>query len=473
MCRISILMVSPRRLDIDRLLTMGYNKNIFIVEEVTSASSESNLDKIIVKGLTVFAYQGGNRLLGEVHISGAKNSVLPIIVATLLAEGRCVLDDVPRLADVQIIKDVLESLGADITFTDNTMEVDGAPVNKVQAPIEYIKKMRASVLIMGPLLARFGRAVLSLPGGCAIGARPIDLHLKGLEVLGASIQIRDDEVVAEVPGGRLKGDRIFLRVPSVGATENLMMAASLAEGVTVIENAAEEPEIVDLANFLNAMGADVRGAGTGVIRITGVEHLHGANHTIIPDRIEAGSYLLAGAITGSTVRVTNCIADHLRPVLDKIVESGATVEVDEVANTVTVHGAEKIRPVDVKTLPYPGFPTDMQSQFMAYMTVAEGTCQFTETIFENRFMHVDELRKMGANIQAEGRNAFITGVPKLHGAAVRATDLRAGAALIIAGLAAEGETTVSDLYHLDRGYEDLIGKFQSLGADIRRIDDGE
>ncbi len=465
MCRISILMVSPRRLDIDRLLTMGYNKNIFIVEEVTSASSESNLDKIIVTG--------GRKLSGEVRISGAKNSVLPIIVATLLAEGRCVLDDVPRLADVQIIKDVLESLGADITFTDNTMEVDGAPVNKVQAPIEYIKKMRASVLIMGPLLARFGRAVLSLPGGCAIGARPIDLHLKGLEVLGASIQIRDDEVVAEVPGGRLKGDRIFLRVPSVGATENLMMAASLAEGVTVIENAAEEPEIVDLANFLNAMGADVRGAGTGVIRITGVEHLHGANHTIIPDRIEAGSYLLAGAITGSTVRVTNCIADHLRPVLDKIVESGATVEVDEVANTVTVHGAEKIRPVDVKTLPYPGFPTDMQSQFMAYMTVAEGTCQFTETIFENRFMHVDELRKMGANIQAEGRNAFITGVPKLHGAAVRATDLRAGAALIIAGLAAEGETTVSDLYHLDRGYEDLIGKFQSLGADIRRIDDGE
>ena len=465
MCRISILMVSPRRLDIDRLLTMGYNKNIFIVEEVTSASSESNLDKIIVTG--------GRKLSGEVRISGAKNSVLPIIVATLLAEGRCVLDDVPRLADVQIIKDVLESLGADITFTDNTMEVDGAPVNKVQAPIEYIKKMRASVLIMGPLLARFGRAVLSLPGGCAIGARPMDLHLKGLAVLGASIQIRDDEVVAEVPGGRLKGDRIFLRVPSVGATENLMMAASLAEGVTVIENAAEEPEIVDLANFLNAMGADVRGAGTGVIRITGVEHLHGANHTIIPDRIEAGSYLLAGAITGSTVRVTNCIADHLRPVLDKIVESGATVEVDEVANTVTVHGAEKIRPVDVKTLPYPGFPTDMQSQFMAYMTVAEGTCQFTETIFENRFMHVDELRKMGANIQAEGRNAFITGVPKLHGAAVRATDLRAGAALIIAGLAAEGETTVSDLYHLDRGYEDLIGKFQSLGADIRRIDDGE
>ncbi len=444
---------------------MGYNKDNAI-EGGDVGFVRDELDKIIVTG--------GRKLSGEVRISGAKNAVLPIIVATLLSQGRCVLDDVPRLADVEIIKDVLLSLGADITFEGNRMEVDGAPVDKVQAPVEYIKKMRASVLIMGPLLARFGRAVLSLPGGCAIGARPIDLHLKGLEILGASIQIRDDEVVAEVPGGgRLKGDRIFLRVPSVGATENLMMAASLAEGTTTIENAAEEPEIVDLANFLNAMGAKVRGAGTGVIRIEGVEALHGANHTIIPDRIEAGSYLLAGAITGSTVRVTNCIADHLRPVLDKIVESGAAIEVDEVNNTVTVHGADKILPVDIKTLPYPGFPTDMQSQFMAYLTLAEGTSQVTETIFENRFMHVDELRKLGANIQTEGRTAFISGVEKLHGASVRATDLRAAAALIIAGLAAEGETAVSDLYHLDRGYEDLIGKFESLGADIRRIDDGE
>lgn len=443
---------------------MRYNKGNAI-EGGDVGAGRRELDKIIVTG--------GRKLSGEVRISGAKNAVLPIIVATLLSEGRCVLQDVPRLADVQIIKDVLLSLGADITFEENKMEIDGAPVDKVQAPVEYIKKMRASVLIMGPLLARFGRAVLSLPGGCAIGARPIDLHLKGLETLGAAIQIRDDEVVAEVPGGRLKGDRIFLRVPSVGATENLMMAASLAEGTTIIENAAEEPEIVDLANFLNAMGADVRGAGTNVIRINGVEHLHGAEHTIIPDRIEAGSYLLAGAITGSTVRVTNCIADHLRPVLDKIVESGAAIEVDEVANAVTVRGADKILPVDIKTLPYPGFPTDMQSQFMAYLTLAEGTSQVTETIFENRFMHVEELRKLGANIQTEGRNAFITGVEKLHGASVRATDLRAGAALIIAGLAAEGETTIGDLYHLDRGYEDLIGKFQSLGADIRRFDDGK
>lgn len=444
---------------------MRYNKGNAI-EGGDVGAGRREVDKIIVTG--------GRRLSGEVRISGAKNAVLPIIVATLLSEGRCVLEDVPRLADVQIIKDVLLSLGAEITFQDNTMEINGAPVDKVQAPVEYIKKMRASVLIMGPLLARFGRAVLSLPGGCAIGARPIDLHLKGLETLGAAIQIRDDEVVAEVPGGgRLKGERIFLRVPSVGATENLMMAASLAEGTTVIENAAEEPEIVDLAIFLNAMGADVRGAGTNVIRINGVERLHGAEHTIIPDRIEAGSYLLAGAITGSTVRVTNCIADHLRPVLDKIVESGSVIEVDEVANAVTVHGTDKILPVDIKTLPYPGFPTDMQSQFMAYLTLAEGTSQVTETIFENRFMHVEELRKLGANIQTEGRNAFVNGVAKLHGASVRATDLRAGAALIIAGLAAEGETTIGDLYHLDRGYEDLIGKFQSLGADIRRFDDGQ
>lgn len=444
---------------------MRYNKGNAI-EGGDVGAGRREVDKIIVTG--------GRRLSGEVRISGAKNAVLPIIVATLLSEGCCVLEDVPRLADVQIIKDVLLSLGAEITFQDNTMEINGAPVDKVQAPVEYIKKMRASVLIMGPLLARFGRAVLSLPGGCAIGARPIDLHLKGLETLGAAIQIRDDEVVAEVPGGgRLKGERIFLRVPSVGATENLMMAASLAEGTTVIENAAEEPEIVDLANFLNAMGADVRGAGTNVIRINGVERLHGAEHTIIPDRIEAGSYLLAGAITGSTVRVTNCIADHLRPVLDKIVESGSVIEVDEVANAVTVHGTDKILPVDIKTLPYPGFPTDMQSQFMAYLTLAEGTSQVTETIFENRFMHVEELRKLGANIQTEGRNAFVNGVAKLHGASVRATDLRAGAALIIAGLAAEGETTIGDLYHLDRGYEDLIGKFQSLGADIRRFDDGQ
>ena len=412
---------------------------------------------------------GGRRLSGEVRISGAKNSVLPIIVATLLSDGECVLEDVPRLADVEIIDDVLASLGAGISQEGNVLVVNGAGVNKTEAPREYIQRMRASVLIMGPLLARFGRAVLSLPGGCAIGARPIDLHLKGLELLGAVIQIRDDEVVAEVPGGRLHGAEIFLRVPSVGATENLVMAASLAEGVSVIENAAREPEIVDLANFLNDMGADVRGAGTGKIRINGVKSLHGANHTIIPDRIEAGSYLLAGAITGSTIRVTNCIADHLRPVLDKIRESGAVIEEDTLANALTLRGADRILPVDIKTEPYPGFPTDMQSQFMAYMCLCQGTSTFVENIFENRYMHVDELRKMGAQIQTESRNAFVMGVPKLYGAQVRATDLRAGAALIIAGLAAEGQTVISDLHHLDRGYENLVEKFSALGADIRRV----
>lgn len=412
---------------------------------------------------------GGRKLGGEVRISGAKNSVLPIIVATLLSDGECVLEDVPRLADVEIINDVLSSLGAAISQEGNVLVVNGALVNKTEAPREYIQRMRASVLIMGPLLARFGRAVLSLPGGCAIGAQPIDLHLKGLEMLGATVQIRDDEVVAEVPGGRLIGADIFLRVPSVGATENLIMAASMAEGTSVIENAAREPEIVDLANFLNAMGADVRGAGTGRIRINGVKALHGAEHTIIPDRIEAGSYLLAGAITGSTIRVNNCIADHLRPVLDKIRESGAILEEDTLANAVIVHGPEKILPVDIKTEPYPGFPTDMQSQFMAYMCLCEGTSQFVENIFENRYMHVDELRKMGAQIQTESRNAFVMGVPRLHGASVRATDLRAGAALIIAGLAAEGVTEIGDLHHIDRGYENLIEKFCGLGADIKRV----
>lgn len=423
-------------------------------------SRDNHLEKIIVKG--------GQKLAGTVSISGAKNAVLPIIVATLLTEDTCTLLDVPRLADVETINDVLRSLGSRIIFEGNTMKVDGSGVDRTEAPYEYIQKMRASVLIMGPLLARFGRVCLSMPGGCAIGARPIDLHLKGLELLGASIHVNDDEVRAEIDG-RLKGTKIYLRVPSVGATQNLMMAASLAEGETYIENAAEEPEIVDLANMLNEMGADVRGAGTSCIRIKGVEKLFGTTHTIIPDRIEAGSYLLAGAITGSRIKITNCIAEHLKPVLDKIVESGSKIITNEADMSVEVIGSGHILPVDIKTMPYPGFPTDMQSQFMAYMCMAEGSSQFTETIFENRYMHVDELRKLGANIQTDGRNAYVTGVRHLYGTEVRATDLRAGAALLIAGLVAKGETTIGDLHHLDRGYEDLIGKFATLGADIRRI----
>lgn len=419
------------------------------------------MEKIVVSGQ--------QKLSGEVAISGAKNAVLPIIVATLLTEDQCTLYDVPHLADVQTISEVLQSLGAGVNYHGHTMVTDGAGVSKTEAPYEYVQKMRASVLIMGPLLARFGKVNLSMPGGCAIGTRPIDLHLKGLELLGATIHINEDGVHAE-SDGRLKGNDIFLRVPSVGATENLMMAASLADGRTRIENAAEEPEIVDLANMLNAMGADIRGAGTSMIRINGVPRLHGAAHTIIPDRIEAGSYLLAGAITKSRIKVTNCIAEHLRPVLDKIIESGAEVIINEEAMTVEVIGGEHILPVDIKTMPYPGFPTDMQSQFMAYMCMAEGASHFTETIFENRFMHVDELRKMGANIQIDGKNAFVNGVPALYGADVKATDLRAGAALLIAALAAQGETTIGQLHHLDRGYEDLIGKFRQLGAKIQRVE---
>lgn len=428
--------------------------------EVCSATPSNNLDRIVVTG--------GYQLSGDVSISGAKNSVLPIIVATLLTSERCLLHDVPHLADVKTIMDVLASLGAAMQLDGHDLTVDCGQIHTTEAPFEYVQKMRASVLIMGPLLARFGKAKLSMPGGCAIGTRPIDLHLKGLEALGATIHITDEEVRAETKG-RLKGATILLRVPSVGATENLMMAASLAEGVTYIENAAEEPEIVDLANLLNSMGADVRGAGTNQIRITGVEALHGTEHTIIPDRIEAGSYLLAGAITQSCIRVHNCIADHLRPVLDKIEETGSTIHVNADENIVEVVGRAPIRPVDIKTMPYPGFPTDMQSQFMAYMTIAQGTSQFTETIFENRYMHVDELRKMGANIQIDGRNAFVTGVTRLNGSAVKATDLRAGAALIIAALAAEGETTITELHHLERGYEDIIGKFRQIGAKIERF----
>lgn len=421
---------------------------------------DARLDKIIVKG--------GQTLSGEVRISGAKNAVLPIIVSTLLTEEPCTLLDVPRLADVETIKEVLQSLGVQASVEGHTMLLDAGGVVRTDAPYEYVQKMRASVLVMGPLLARFGSVRLSLPGGCAIGTRPIDIHLKGLELLGASIHIGSDEIVAESKGP-LQGADIYLRVPSVGATENLMMAASLAKGTTLIENAAEEPEIVDLANMLNEMGADVRGAGTKMIRINGVRRLHGNTHTIIPDRIEAGSYLLAGAITASHIRVSNCIADHLGPVIEKICESGAKIVVDEDAMTVDVYGQKDILPVDITTMPYPGFPTDMQSQFMAYMSLAKGSSLFTENIFENRFMHVDELRKLGANIHVDGRSAFVNGVPRLYGAEVNATDLRAGAALLIAALAADGESHIGELFHIDRGYEDLIGKFKQLGAHIERI----
>ena len=420
------------------------------------------MDKLIVTGKKA--------IHGEVTISGAKNAVLPIIVGALLAEDITVLHDVPKLSDVVTIKEVLEILGAKITFENHTMTIDSRDLNNWDAPYNYVQKMRASVLIMGPLLARLGKAKISMPGGCAIGTRPIDLHLKGLEALGADIQINHGDMNAVVPGGKLKGNRIYLDFPSVGATEHIMMAATTAEGTTVIENAAEEPEIVDLANFLNSMGANVRGAGTNVIKIEGVEQLHGTTYTIIPDRIEAGSYMIAAAITGGDLLVKNVIIDHIKPLIAKMIECG--VEIIEEGNNLRVRSNGCLKAVDIKTMPYPGFPTDMQAQFMALMTVAEGTSVFTETVFENRFMHADELRRMGANIKIDGRNAIVEGVSRLTGCKVKATDLRAGAALIVAALAAEGQTEITELQYIDRGYEDLIEKFQTIGADIVRISDG-
>lgn len=412
--------------------------------------------------------KGGKALKGEVVISGAKNAVLPIIVGALLAEDICTINDVPDLADVATISEVLEGLGVKVSRNGSTMLVDSRHIDNITAPYEYIQKMRASVLIMGPLLARKGQAKISMPGGCGIGTRPIDLHLKGLEALGARISLEHGDIDAKVDG-RLKGARIYLDFPSVGATENIMMAAVLAEGVTILENAAEEPEIVDLANFLNSMGAKVRGAGTSVIKIEGVDSLSKAIHTVIPDRIEAGTYLIAAAITGGDVLLKNIIIDHIKPVIAKLGECG--IDVIEEDNNLRVISNGQFKAVDIKTLPYPGFPTDMQAQFMALMAVANGISVFNETVFENRFMQADELRRMGANIKVDGRNAIIEGVEKLTGCQVKASDLRAGAALVIAGLVAEGETEITGLQHLDRGYENLVEKFTAIGADIRRVTD--
>jgi len=415
------------------------------------------LDKIIVTG--------GAKLEGKITISGAKNAVLPIIVASLLSSGKCKIQDVPRLADVDTISEVLEILGAKVSFEGNTLDIDSSNVNNFEAPYEYVRKMRASVLVMGPLLARLGKVKISMPGGCAIGTRPIDLHLKGLEALGAVISMDHGNIEARAE--KLKGTKIYLDFPSVGATENIMMAATLAEGTTVIENAAEEPEIVDLANFLNSMGAIVKGAGTNVIRIEGVKALGESTHTVIPDRIEAGSYLVAGAMTGGNLLLENVIVDHLKPVIAKLQECGT--EVYEENNCLRVIGKETIKAVDIKTLPYPGFPTDMQAQFLALMTKSTGTSLITETVFENRFMHADELKRMGADIKVEGRSAVVEGTKKLYGCPVKATDLRAGAALIIAALVAEGDTEISGVHHIDRGYENIVEKLRSVGAKIERL----
>ena len=420
------------------------------------------LEKLVIKG--------GNQLNGRVRVSSAKNAVLPIIAATLLASTPSKLLEIPNLEDVGTISQVIESLGVKITRNEADDEIifDASMLTATEAPYELVRKMRASFLVMGPLLARKGEAKISMPGGCAIGARPIDLHLKAFEALGAKIEITEDYVYAHAPEG-LQGTQIYLDFPSVGATENVIMAASMAKGKTVIENAAEEPEIVDLATFLNAMGANIRGAGTNVIRIEGVESLHGAIHTVIPDRIEAGTYLIAAAMAGGDVFVENALPEHLKPVVAKLKEAGVTVEED--IDGIRVISDGQLKATSIKTLPYPGFPTDMQAQFMAMTTIAKGTSTVMETVFENRFMHVKELQKMGASIEVDDRKAVVTGVEALVGAEVEATDLRCGAALVCAGLAATGVTKVGQLTHIDRGYDNLVAKLKGIGANIVRVDE--
>ncbi|VAX20439.1 UDP-N-acetylglucosamine 1-carboxyvinyltransferase [hydrothermal vent metagenome] len=410
--------------------------------------------------------EGGARLRGEVKVSGAKNAALPIFTATLLAEGEYELSNIPDLQDIRTIALLIEKLGARVTRTgESTYTINSENVNNHEAPYDLVRTMRASCLVMGPLTARLGRARVSLPGGCAIGERPIDQHLKGLRALGADIKIDHGYVDVKVDG-RFKSAPIFMDIITVTGTMNLMMAATLADGLTVIKNAAKEPEVVALAGFLNDMGAKIDGAGSDTLSIEGVGKLHSANARIIPDRIEAGTYMVASAITGGDVTITGVDPQFVRSLSDKLSQSGCAISESETGLRVKSSGS--IRPVDVTTAEYPGFPTDMQAQIMALMTLADGASIITESIFENRFMHVGELRRMGADINISGATATIRGVPNLSGAPLMATDLRASASLILAGLAAKGETTVSRIYHLDRGYEHIEAKLKRIGASIRR-----
>ncbi|KSU60482.1 UDP-N-acetylglucosamine 1-carboxyvinyltransferase [[Bacillus] enclensis] len=421
------------------------------------------MEKIIVRG--------GQRLSGTVQVEGAKNAVLPVLAATLLAsEGKSKITNVPPLSDVYTINQVLRHLNTDVEFHNDEVVVNASRELFVEAPFEYVRKMRASVLVMGSLLGRTGKARVALPGGCAIGSRPIDQHLKGFEAMGAKVKVGNGFIEAEVDG-RLKGAKVYLDFPSVGATENIMMAAALADGTTILENVAKEPEIVDLANFINKMGGNVVGAGTGTIRIEGVERLYGVEHSIIPDRVEAGTFMVAAAITKGDVLVKGAIPEHLSSLVSKMEEMGVTI-IDE-AEGLRVIGPDKLKSVDIKTMPHPGFPTDMQSQMMALLLAAEGTSVLTETVFENRFMHVEEFRRMGADIKIEGRSVIMQGPTALQGAEVAATDLRAAAALSIAGLIADGYTRVTELKHLDRGYVNFHQKLAGLGADIERVKEVE
>ena len=417
-----------------------------------------------------FVISEGTQLRGRVRVSGAKNSVLPIIAASLLTDGQSVIEDIPYLNDVKIMCDLLRSLGAGVEVSDNQskLRINPGNISNITAPYELVNKLRASFLVMGPLLARTGMARISLPGGCAIGTRPVDLHLKGFMAMGAEIIQEHGYIEARV-GNRLKGSKIYLDFPSVGATENIIMAGVLANGQTVIENAAIEPEIVDLATYLTSMGADIKGAGTDTIKINGVRDLKGANHAIIPDRIEAGTFMVAAAVTAGDVVIENIVTDHLKPVTAKLREAG--VEVSEELSSIHIKAEDNLKAIDIKTLPYPGFPTDMQAQMSSLMNKAEGTSMVIETIFENRFMHLSELKRMGANIKIEGRSAIIEGRTNLMGAQVKATDLRAGAALVIAGLTAEGVTEILDIEHIERGYVGIHEKLKALGAKIERVEE--
>ncbi|MFZ5944145.1 MAG: UDP-N-acetylglucosamine 1-carboxyvinyltransferase [Bacillota bacterium] len=416
-----------------------------------------------------YIIMGGNPLAGSVRISGAKNAVLPILAASLLSPKTSVIYDVPRLRDVHVMKEVLEFLGCTVDWSGSTMKIDSSKVNSIEISDFLMRKMRASNLVMGPLLAKFGFAKLSFPGGCAIGSRPMDLHLKGLQAMGAKIEEKFGFIEAIAEGGVLRGTEICLDFPSVGATENIMMAATMAKGKTVISNAAKEPEIVDLERFLNNMGAQISGAGTDVITIQGVEQLVPAEHTVIPDRIEAGTFMVAAAITKSTIKIENVHTRHVEAIVSKLKEMG--VHIFDEDGALKVVGSDNIKPADIKTMPYPGFPTDMQPQIMALLASVKGTSVISENIFENRYKHVDELRRMGADIKVEGRIAIIKGKDKnaLSGTFVNATDLRAGAALVLAGLIAEDATIIDSIYHIDRGYENFEQKLRGLGAKIIRV----
>ncbi len=418
------------------------------------------MDRIVITG--------GIPLRGEIQISGAKNATLPILASTILGGGECVITNVPRVVDVLTMGKLLGILGAKVHHEGNRALINADVITSTHAPYDLVKTMRASVLVLGPLLARWGEATVSMPGGCAIGSRPVNLHLAGLAKMGAEVSMEHGYIHAKAK--RLVGAQIYCDTPTVTGTENLMMAASLARGTTVIENAAKEPEIVDLANFLVKRGARIVGAGSDVITIEGVRELHGSDHDVIPDRIETGTYLVAGAITHGTVTLNRCSPNHLDALLMKLREAGVKMEVEK--DRIHLDAASRLKGVDIRTLPYPGFPTDMQAQMVALMTAAEGTSVITETVFESRFMHVEELRRMGAEIKVEGNRAVVTGTNRLAGAPVMASDLRASAGLVLAGLAAEGTTEILRVYHLDRGYERMEEKLSSLGATITRHKEG-